>query len=337
MADTTQGNPAFEHLRVFHDAARALTSSLDLPTILRSILEQMERYFRPESWSLLMVDEQQHDLYFVLARGLSDETLHKIRIPLGTGMVGWVALHGEPLITTDDERPAALTDIAQKHSTICLPLRSRERTLGVLQISHVEPLALSEEAITFLYILCDYAAIAIENARAVARIQELTITDDVTELYNARHLAASLPLELERAKRFGTEVSLIFLDIDYFKRVNDEHGHAIGTRALTEVAEVIRKTMRNVDVCFRYGGDEFVIVLPQTTSSAGAKAANRLLVALRARRFLSAEAIPLRLSASLGVASYPADATTAAELLDCADRRMYLIKNSTRDDIATQG
>jgi diguanylate cyclase (GGDEF)-like protein len=95
--------------------------------------------------------------------------------------------------------------------------------------------------------------------------------------------------------------------------------------------------MRNVDVCFRYGGDEFVVVLPQTTSSAGAKAANRLLVALRARRFLSADAITLRLSASLGVASYPADATTAAELLDCADRRMYLIKNSTRDDIATKG
>jgi diguanylate cyclase (GGDEF)-like protein len=205
----------------------------------------------------------------------------------------------------------------------------------VLQVTHVEPQTLNDDAITFLYIVCDYAAIAIENARAVERIQELTITDDCTHLYNARHLAAVLPVEIERARRFDTPLSILFLDLDHFKQVNDVHGHPAGSRVLAEAAEVISRTMRNVDIAFRYGGDEFVVVLPQTSGASAAKAANRLLVALRARRFLSLEGLSLHLTASLGIASYPEDAKDAAALLERADQRMYLVKNTTRDGIAT--
>ena len=338
MADSAQNSAAaLAHLRLFHDAARALTSSLDLPTILRSILEQMERFFHPESWSLLMVDEQNRDLYYALARGVSDEALQNIRIPLGTGMAGWVALHGEPLIITNDGVAARLSSGGHQHSAICLPLRSRERTLGILQVTHPSPQTLTDDAITFLYIVCDYAAIAIENARAVERIQELTITDDCTHLFNARHLAAVLPTEIERARRFNPPLGVIFLDLDHFKQVNDVHGHPAGSRVLAEAAEVITHTMRTVDLAFRYGGDEFVVLLPQTPGPSAAAAANRLLVAMRARRFLSLEGLSLRLTASLGVASYPDDADNAAALLERADQRMYSVKNSTRDDVATEG
>jgi diguanylate cyclase (GGDEF)-like protein len=326
----------FEHLRLFHDAARALTSSLDLPSILRSILAQMERFFHPESWSLLMVDDEKRDLYYALARGVSDEALQNIRIPLGTGMAGWVALHGEPLIVTTDGNAARLASGDQQHSAICLPLRSREQTLGVLQVTHPEPQTLTDDAITFLYIVCDYAAIAIENARAVERIQELTITDDCTHLFNARHLKAVLPVEIERARRFDQPFSILFLDLDHFKQVNDAHGHSAGTRVLAEAAEVISRTMRTVDIAFRYGGDEFVVVLPHTNGSAAASAATRLLTAIRARRFLSPEGLSLRLTASLGVATYPQDADNAAALLDRADHRMYSVKNTTRDGIAVE-
>jgi diguanylate cyclase (GGDEF)-like protein len=319
MADSAQNSAAtLEHLRLFHDAARALTSSLDLPTILRSILEQMERFFHPESWSLLMVDEQKRDLYYALARGVSDEALQNIRIPLGTGMAGWVALHGEPLIVTNEGAAARLS------------------TLGILQVTHPAPQTLTGDAITFLYIVCDYAAIAIENARAVERIQELTITDDCTHLFNARHLAAVLPNEIERARRFDQPLGIIFLDLDYFKQVNDVHGHPAGSRVLAEAGEVITRTLRTVDLAFRYGGDEFVAVLPQTSGSSAAKAANRLLVAIRAHRFLSLDGLSLRLTASLGVASYPTDADNAAALLERADQRMYAIKNATRDGVATE-
>ena len=338
MSETTPSTAApFEHLRLFHDAARALTSSLDLPSILRSVLAQMERFFQPESWSLLMVDEQKSDLYYALARGVSDEALQNIRIPLGTGMPGWVALHGEPLIVTQEGDAARLSSSDQQASAICLPLRARERTLGVLQVTHISPQTFTDDAITFLYIVCDYAAIAIENARAVERIQELTITDDCTHLFNARHLAAVLPAEIERARRFDQPLSLIFLDLDHFKQVNDVHGHSAGSRVLSEAAEVITRTMRSVDLAFRYGGDEFVVVLPQTSGASAVSAANRLLVALRARRFLSPEGLSLRLSGSLGIASYPRDGDTPTALLDAADRRMYIVKNSARDGIAAEG
>ena len=339
MADTPQSaTPSLEHLRLFHDAARALTSALDLPTILRSILEQMERFFHPESWSLLMFDEQRRDLYYALARGVSDDALQSIRIPLGAGMAGWVALHGEPLITTDDGSntpiAAGASSIPRQHSAICLPLRSRERTLGVLQLSHVAPQTLTDDAITFLYILCDYAAIAIENARAVERIQELTITDDCTHLFNARHLAAVLPIEIERARRFVTPLSILFIDLDRFKQVNDVHGHPAGSRMLAEVAEVLRQTMRTVDICFRYGGDEFVVLLPQTPRDSAVEAARRVIVTLRDARFLQEEGLSLKMTASIGAASYPKDGSSAAALLERADQRMYLVKNTTRDGIA---
>jgi len=335
------GVPALEHLRLFHDVGRALTSSLDLPTILGSILEQMELFFRPESWSLLIVDEPRRDLYYAVARGVSDEALQSIRIPLGTGVPGWVALHGEALITTGDGINARLVDERLKrpreHSAICLPLLAKGRTLGVLQLNHLEPLTLTDEAITFLYILCDYAAIAIENARAVERIQELTITDDTTLLHNQRHLAVVLPTEIARAERFLSPLSLIFLDLDSFKQINDTHGHSVGSRVLAEVAQVISRTMRTVDICFRYGGDEFVIVLPQTNHAAAMGAAKRLLNVLRIHTYLRAEGLSLRLTASLGIASYPQDGVTPAALVECADRRMYLVKHSTRDGIAAEG
>ena len=117
MADQIQGSAAYEHLRVFHDAARALTSSLDLPTILHSILEQMDRFFQPESWSLLMVDERKRELYYALARGIAADELSTIRIPLGSGISGWVAQHGEPLIVTDDGGPAQ----ASRSAGMCAP------------------------------------------------------------------------------------------------------------------------------------------------------------------------------------------------------------------------
>jgi diguanylate cyclase (GGDEF)-like protein len=333
--------PALEYLRLFHDVGRALTSSLDLPTILRSILEQMEPFFRPESWSLLMLDEQRKDLYYAVARGTSNEALQSIRIPLGAGVPGWVAMHGEALITTGDGTNERLANGAQQmpqlHSAICLPLLARGRTLGVLQLAHPEPLALTGEAITFLYILCDYAAIAIENARAVERIQDLTITDDITQLHNQRHLAAVLPAEIARAERFLSPLSLIFLDLDSFKQINDQHGHAVGSRVLAELGQLIRRTMRTGDIAFRYGGDEFVILLPQTTRAAAQGAAQRLLNVLRTRTFLRAEGLSLRLTASLGVASYPQDGATPAALLECADRRMYAVKHTSRNGIVAEG
>ncbi len=329
---------ALDDILVFHNVARALTSSLDLDTILRSILQQMEGFFQPESWSLLMVDAERNDLYYAIAAGQSNSALESIRIPMGEGMAGWVAAHGEPLIVSEGaftpELCAGECAPERTESAISLPLRSRLRTLGVIQLFNYQLSALTDYTITFLHILCDYAAIAIENARAVERIQELTITDDCTGLFNARHLTATLATEIERSRRFCTPLSLVFIDLDRFKQINDEHGHLTGSRVLAEVATVIKRNLRIVDLAFRYGGDEFIVLLPQTGKSSAVEASQRLLESLRDYQFLADEGLNLSVRASFGISTFPDDAETVEQLISTADERMYSVKNTTRDGIA---
>src|SRR5246127_2040075 len=193
-----------QELHIFHDVAKALTSSLDLDSILQTILEKMAEYFQPDTWSLLMVDEQKNELYFAIAVGSAAEALKNVRLKVGEGIAGHVAKHGERLIVPDvmkDPRFAKRIDEMTKwetHSIICFPLRSRLRVLGVIQLVNVDMQHFGDQEIFFLQSLCDYAAIAIENARAVEKIQELTITDDCTGLYNARHLYKTLETEVYR-------------------------------------------------------------------------------------------------------------------------------------------
>ncbi len=140
---------------------------------------------------------------------------------------------------------------------IALPLRGRKGTQGVIEIFNPRA-EMSDYTIAFLHILADHAAIAIENAHDVARIQQLTITDDTTGLFNVRHLYDVLGRELKRSKKLMQPLSLAFLDLDHFKLVNDEHGHLIGSELLAHTGRRLQQLSRKQDYCFRYGGDEFV-------------------------------------------------------------------------------
>jgi diguanylate cyclase (GGDEF)-like protein len=213
-------------------------------------------------------------------------------------------------------------------------LRSRDRTLGVIELLNYRASTLTDETLAFLRVLCDYAAIAIQNVRAVERIQELTITDDCTGLFNSRHLFSVTESELERSRRFNLPFSLIFIDLDHFKRVNDLHGHLTGSRLLAEIARTIKHSVRGIDSAFRYGGDEFIVLLPQTAKDAALEVTQRLLHSLRDTRYLLSEGLELCMMASFGVASYPEDGNSVQEIIGAADEMMYLVKNSSRGNIA---
>ena len=328
-----------QELSIFHDVAKALTSSLDLDSILQTIMEKMAEYFRPDTWSLLMVDEKHDELYFAIAVGDAAEALKNVRLKVGEGIAGWVAKNGERLIVPDvhnDPRFARRIDDTtqwETRSIICIPLHSKHRVLGVIQLVNVDMKGFGDQELFFLQSLCDYAAIAVENSRAVEKIQELTITDDCTGLYNARHLYKTLETEVYRSSRFGYEFSVLFIDLDHFKQVNDTHGHLIGSKLLAEIGYLIKAQLRLIDYAFRYGGDEFVVLLPQTGKDAALNVAKRLRDALRASMFCKEEGLNLNVRASIGLATYPHDAQSPHDVIRQADEMMYLVKNTTRDNI----
>lgn len=339
MATGAQANRHLQELSIFHDVAKALTSSLDLDSILQTIMEKMAEYFRPDTWSLLMVDEEREELYFAIAVGTASEALKNVRLKVGEGIAGWVAKHGERLVVPDvmnDPRFAKRIDEMTKWETrsiICVPLRSKHRVLGVIQLVNVNMKHFNDQEVFFLQSLCDYAAIAIENARSVERIQELTITDDCTGLFNARHLYKTLETEVYRSSRFGYEFTVLFIDLDHFKQVNDTHGHLIGSKLLNEIGYLIKAQLRLIDYAFRYGGDEFVVLLPQTGKDAALVVARRLRDSMRTSMFCSEEGLNLNVRASIGLATYPHDAKTPHDVIRQADEMMYLVKNTTRDNI----
>ncbi|MGB8324195.1 MAG: GAF domain-containing protein, partial [Candidatus Acidiferrum sp.] len=178
-----------QELTIFHDVAKALTSSLDLDSILQTIMDKMAEYFRPETWSLLMLDHELNELYFAIVVGEASESLKNVRLKVGEGIAGYVAKHGERLIVPDVAADARFTKRIDEmtkwetRSIICVPVRSKLRVLGVIQLVNVDMQHFGDQELFFLQALCDYAAIAIENARSVEKIQELTITDDCTGLY----------------------------------------------------------------------------------------------------------------------------------------------------------
>jgi diguanylate cyclase (GGDEF)-like protein len=307
-------------------------------------MNKMAQFFGPERWSLLMVDDRAQELYYAIAVGENAESLKGLRVPLGEGVAGWVASTGNPLVVPDVSLDPHWASFSKKHpdlniqSIACLPIRSENRTLGVIQLLNSKLDLLSEYSISFLRILCDYAAIAIRNARSMALIQELSITDDCTGLFNARHLYNMLD---EHVAGTGLarkqEFSLLFLDLDHFKAVNDTHGHLRGTRLLAEIGSLLKRCLGPANLAFRYGGDEFVALMPNLSKQAAMTMTMGLCDQLRKARFLEGDGLSLTVLASFGLATYPEDGDSVHAILRSADMMMYEAKNSTRDNVAVAG
>ena len=309
-----------------------LTSTHDLDRILAVVLETALATSAAQAGAVLLVDPSGETAALAVGRGLEDRmTGPGLRVRLGEGVLGrvaqdGVALHGE----TADLRPAPHEPSAD--SVVAVPLRGRDAVLGVLAL--YDPRsdgAGSEDDLTTLRTLAGQAAVAVENVLLHRDVSRMAVTDGLTGLANYRSFTQTIAREMERATRFGRPVGLLLLDIDHFKLVNDTHGHPRGDAVLIELAARVRDQVRDVDTVARYGGEELVVVLPETDLAGAEQAAERIRVAVRERPFGGPSQVPLDVTVSLGVAVHPLHGATATALLRAADEALYEAKRAGRD------
>ena len=325
---------------VLADIVSSANTSLDKHKVIASIMSKIEDIIKCEGWSLLLLNEQNDKLVFAASRGIIGEKLKGIEIPAEKGVVGRVIRDDKPLIINSiSQKETVYRDIDYAydfttHSILCIPLKSRGRIIGAIELVnkkyHGE---FSQKDLDLLKILSEPAAIALENSFLYEKTKELTIMDDLTQLYNSRFLNMYLDTEIERARRMKEHVSMIFFDIDGFKNVNDKYGHLAGSQVLNEVGRLLTGNVRKMDIPVRYGGDEFILILPETDSQNAIKIASRLRQAVNANTFLRNQDPPYHLTASFGISCFPDNAGSKEELINNADKSMYYVKENGKDGV----
>lgn len=314
------------------DIVRALNTTLEPNKIAGLIIERAATWVPAPCWAVVASDLSGQSSV------LADCGLTPDMGPAVCGIAGWVMQRGEDFVTADLRSDARLRDAAVG-SVIAFPLSCRgQRVAALIGLDRVASSREPRMAVSNLRavrVLLEPAAVALDNALLLKRAEALSVTDDLTRLYNSRYLDQVLRRETKRASRSGRPLSLLFVDLDGFKSVNDLHGHLYGSRALVEAAAVIRASARETDVAARFGGDEFAIVLPDTGGEGAYAVGERIRERLAAHIFLADDGLNMHLTGSVGVATLPDVANSAEELIQAADRAMYRVKDRGKNGIQT--
>jgi len=315
-----------------------LSSTHDLSKMLSVILETAIVTLRADAGALMLFTANRDELYIKIGRGLQGRVDNPNgRMRVGEGIAGRVARTGEPLHGPVGERPGDLQLSASEpraNAVIAVALKGQGRIQGVLNLYDKEGArAFDEDDVATIRAFANQATVAIDNVLLHQEAQRLSITDGLTGLWNYRYFQMTIDKEIERASRFGRPLSVLMLDLDKFKAVNDTYGHQRGDSVLIELATRIKGAIREVDTLARYGGEEFVLILPETDVTGALQTAEKVCELVRNRRFGSTDEEPLRLTISVGLAVYPDHASTPAGLVKAADTALYAAKGAGRDRV----
>ena len=330
----------FNDLRAAFDLVASLHFISDQIGAADTALAGLEQLIRADRWAIYLFSEE---------KGVESATLEAVAVRRpgqpnsGKSEEEWRrVLTGEADLPIGSEtkavkRAAAGMGIVKKKErgqfVLAVPLICGERILGVIEGiregsgAH----AFKKTDVALLDSLSLPIASALANAVRIAEAERLSQTDDLTKLHNARYLRQFLLNEIRRARRYGSSVAALFLDLDDFKRINDEHGHLVGSHVLMEMAAVILSSIRDTDAVARYGGDEFVIVLPDTGTELAGTVAERIRQKILRHHFTGGRRLQLSLTASFGVAAFPKHASSPQQLIACADTAMYEAKAANKN------
>jgi len=320
----------FHRADVLADLVRATLEPVETSRVADALVSRLAAWLPVPSWAVVYVDHEGRA--GLLGRRFLTDELEQVVLAIGF----WVMKRSEPFTSASlalDPRVEGPGGAA-----IAFPLASRGRTVGAVVAVDRQPAAreprLASATEAALMALLEPGALAFDNALRTERAEALSVTDDLTQLYNSRYLAQVLRRETKRASRSGRPLSLLFIDLDGFKGVNDVHGHLCGSRTLVEVAAVIKATARETDVVSRFGGDEFAAVLPDTGSEGALAVGGRIRDRIAESRYLTGEGLSIALTASIGVATLPDVAASADGLMRAADGAMYWVKDHGKNGIS---
>ena len=326
-------------ITLLYDLSRLMESASDSEQIYKAVIAQVAKIVPCENSALFLLDKPNKKLEARAVRGRAVNLLEHFAFEKGKGVSGWVASRGKPIVINDmDKAPNVLNSEslpARIRSFVAMPMRVNNNVIGVLHVSDSEPNAFSPDDIRLLSLIAGQAAVTIERTAEHRQLETLATTDGLTRAYNHRYFTERLEEELRRCKRYRLPLSLLIIDADHFKEVNDRYGHASGDAVLRDMGALLRECMRDTEIVARLGGEEFGVLLPQTDEIQAGIAAERLRAAVEARDFRSVDGQPIHVTISVGISGFPPNAATRADLMEQADRAMYAAKRSGRNQIVS--
>jgi diguanylate cyclase (GGDEF)-like protein len=330
---------ADDRLKYLADFSSSIISVLNKEKLFNTLIETSLQLMNAEQGSLMLLDHDTSELVVEAQKG-SDEVVHeKMRLKKEDSIAGIVLDREEPLLVNDIEKDPRIgrgnRSRYKTKSFMSILIKIDDRVTGVLNVSDkIRGDVFTEEDLKLLQSFVNNAAIAIERSilyKQTEELQLLSITDPLTGIYNRRYLSTRLSEEITRYNRYKHPFSFIMLDMDKFKEYNDTFGHISGDKLIKALATIIEKSLRNVDIAARFGGDEFVAIFPQTSKADAIHITNRLKEKIDMA--LQQELLKMPLTVSMGLTTYPDDATSVGELLEKTDQALYLAKRGGGDKV----
>lgn len=312
-------------LNGLHDVVIEINANLELKKIMDNVGEHLFDLLKLNSFYIFLLEN--NALKALYGKGEMVPYLETKTVEIGQGATGYCVKHKVTVLiqdSTKDERIFSPDKAPKGSAVLAVPMIRQGEVIGALTAVRNPGNKFSKTDVLILEIMASQTAVAIDNAKTFKEIESQAIVDDLTKVYNYRYFQQKIRQEIEKAALGGTHTSLMIIDLDDFKRINDTYGHAMGNKVLIELSQILRKSIRQYDLLFRYGGDEFVILFPNTDKKTAEKIGQRILESVNEAIFGTSEGIEESLTFSAGIAEFPTDADDHQDLIRKTDRTMYV-------------